>query len=74
MTLPEHAAQTMTDDALIELAEEYQERLSYFAAAEGNWSQETNARNRCEAEAVPIRAEMQRRGLQCKRATLVSMD
>lgn len=74
-TLSEHAAQTMTDANLIELADEYVGRLSYYAAAESpQWGLEANARRRCEDAARPIRAEMQRRGLKCTRPGLVGMD
>lgn len=74
-TLPELAAQTMSDAALIELADEYVGRLSYYAAAEGEmYARERDVRHRCTVEARPIRAEMRRRGLQCTRPGLVGMD
>ena len=74
-TLTEHAAQTMSDDALIELADAYVGRLGFYEAAESpQWGLETDARRRCYEEARPIRAEMRRRGLKCTRPGLVGMD
>jgi hypothetical protein len=67
----------MSDAELIELADEYVQRLSFYVAG---WDypesarREREAHQRCEAEARPVREEMQRRGLKCTRPGLVGMD
>lgn len=53
----------LNDEALLEEVHELARRVSYFNAAEGNWSQETEARNAVKAEFWSCMAELDKRGL-----------
>jgi len=55
--------QEMTDESLIEETHRLARAVSYYNAAEGNWSQETEARNAVKAEFWAAEDEMRKRGL-----------
>lgn len=54
----------MTDEALIEETHRLARAVSYYNAAEGNWSQETAARESVKAEFWLADSEMRKRGLE----------
>lgn len=54
---------TMTDEQLTEETHRLARAVSYFNAAEGNWSQERAEREACKADFNQAYSEMDRRGL-----------
>lgn len=54
---------TMTDEQLTEETHRLARAMSYYNAAEGNWSRETAEREACYAEFKQARSEMTSRGL-----------
>jgi len=55
---------TLTDEALIEEVHRLARSVSYYNAAEGNWSQETAEREACQAEFRECMREFKSRGLE----------
>lgn len=55
---PEYA--DLTDADLTEQVKKQSERMSFFNAAESNWSQETAARNACRAKLNALSKELAR--------------
>lgn len=54
----------MTDEELLKEVHDLAGRVSYYNAAEGNWSQETEARNAVKAEFWACMVEVKVRGLE----------
>lgn len=54
---------TLTDEELIKEVHDLASRVSYYNAAEGNWSQETEARNEVKAKFWKAQDEMATRGI-----------
>lgn len=54
---------TMTDEQLIEETHRLARAVSYYNAAEGNWSQERAEREACKADFYAACSEMDNRGL-----------
>jgi hypothetical protein len=54
---------TMTDEQFIKETHRLAGAMSYYNAAEGNWSRETADREACYADFKQARSEMTRRGL-----------
>lgn len=54
----------MTDQELQEAVHELALRVSYYNAAEGNWSREAAARGACMAEFATARNELAARGIE----------
>lgn len=55
---------TLSDEALIEETHRLAVSVSYYNAAEGNWSQEAEARNAVKREFWAAQDEMRNRGLE----------
>jgi hypothetical protein len=55
---------TLTDEALIEEVHRLARSVSYYNAAEGNWSRETAEREACQAEFRECMREFKSRGLE----------
>ena len=53
-----------TDDEVLTEAHNVASRLSYYNAAEGNWSREAEARSACQKEWNAIMNEVRSRGLE----------
>jgi DUF438 domain-containing protein len=53
----------LTDEELTEAVRKQSERMSFYNAAESNWSSETTARNACRAKLNSLGKELARRNL-----------
>ena len=53
----------MTDEEVLDQYDSARSDMSYYNAAEGNWSQETNARNAARAYLNDVWAEITKRSL-----------
>lgn len=54
---------TLTDEALLEEVHRLARSVSYYNAAEGNWSREETDRKACQAEFRACRRELEARGI-----------
>lgn len=55
---------SMTDEMLLDEVHRLASSVSYYNAAEGNWSSETQARNECKAMFRAAREELARRNIE----------
>lgn len=53
----------LSDDDLLEEYDDARNLMSYYNAAEGNWSSETGARNECSSYLGTVRSEIDVRNL-----------
>jgi hypothetical protein len=55
-----------TDEQILDAADSARSSMSYYNAAEGNWSRETNARNACRAYLSEVYKELSKRELKAR--------
>lgn len=53
-----------SDEKILDMYDDIRGQMSYYNAAEGNWSKETQARNATRARMYEISAELDKRGLE----------